>query len=134
MRRPKTDRVEKTRADGEWTEAAFWNFITSHLRQMSRRWPPRKNTLLLARVPYVGPNKRQRWAYPCAICGALYKGTEVAVDHIVPCGRMRSYDDLPRFVARLLVDSSGMRVLCKSCHAIETAKQRRGREAAASRD
>lgn len=125
MRRPKTDRVARTRADGEWTEAAFWGFVRSHLRQMSKRWPPRRNALTAARRPHTGPNARQKWEHVCDICGGAYKATEVAVDHIVPCGQLSGFDDIGPFVERLLVDSSGFRVLCKECHKGVTAEQRK---------
>lgn len=115
-RRPKTMRVPRTRAGSEWTEAAFWGFIRSGLRQTSKRWPPRRQALIDARVPYIGGNKRRKWGYICAACNGEFKGTEVQVDHIVPCGTLKSWKELAIFAERLFCETDGLRVLCKSCH------------------
>ena len=120
MRRPKTNRVERTRAGNEWTEAAFWGFLRSGLRQMSRRWPPiARLALHAARRPYRGDNKRRKWEYLCAACGTFCAGDEVAVDHVDPCGSIRSWDEFATFAARLFVECEGLRVLCHECHQLE---------------
>ena len=78
-----------------------------------------------ARVPYEGPNKRQKWEYVCAKCGWTYKATEVQIDHIIPCGTLKSYDDLPGFVERLFCEVEGFQVLCKPCHQEITNEERK---------
>lgn len=123
-RRPKTNRVPRTRASGEWTEAAFWNFIRSGLRQTSRRWPPRYDALKDARIPYEGEDKRRKWVYLCAICHEGFLSTEVNVDHIVPCGKLKSWIDMAVFSKKLFCEKDGLRVLCKSCHQIVTDKEK----------
>lgn len=115
-RRGKTDRVQKTRADGTWTEASFWGFIRSGLRSMSRRWPPRRNALTAARRHYRGENKRQKWEFLCSACEGWFKATEVQVDHIEPVGSLLSWDDVAGFAKRLFVEKEGLRVLCQKCH------------------
>ena len=75
-----------------------------------------------ARRPYVGDNKRQKWEYACWICGGYFKGTEVQVDHIIPCGTLRVWDDLVGFVQRLFCEIEGFRVLCHGCHKTVTKK------------
>ena len=116
MRRPKTNRVPRTRAGGEWTEASFWAYLRSHLRLMSRRWPPRAQAMKSSRRQYIGPNKRQKWEVQCVHCFRWLKLSECQVDHIVPCGQLRSFNDLPGFVERLLCEADGFQVLCKECH------------------
>jgi len=117
MRRPLTGRVPRTRAGGEWTEAAFYGFLRSGLRQMSRRWPPvARLAMRAARRKYEGPNKRQKWEYLCAECGHWFMGKECHVDHIVPCGSLKSIDDVSGFVERLFCEPEGLRVLCEQCH------------------
>lgn len=111
------NRVPRTRAGEEWTEARFFSFIRSGLRQMSRRWPPIvRQAIHKARRPYKGPNKRQKWEVQCAACEAWYKAAEVQVDHIIPCGSLKSFSDLPGFAERLFCEADGLRVLCKPCH------------------
>ena len=125
-RKPKTNRVPRTRAGGEWTEAAYWGFIRSALRSASRRYPPIVRLALHAvRRPYKGENKRQKWEYQCENCGKWFKGTKVQVDHVVPCGSLKSVDDVGPFVARLFCEPNGLIVLCKDkCHAEKTARER----------
>ena len=64
-------------------------------------------------VPQVG---RQKWEYQCAACCEWFKGTEIHVDHIVPCGTLKSFADLPTFAERLFCEADGLRVLCHECH------------------
>lgn len=119
-RRPKTDKVPRTRAGGQWTEASFWGFIRSGLRQMSRRWPPRKLAELAVRRPYTGDNARQKWEYQCAECQKWWKGAEIEVDHITPCGTLKSFDDIAGFAERLFCEIDGFRVVCIHCHKLKT--------------
>lgn len=116
-RKPKTTRVERTRAGGEWTEAAFWSFLRSGLRQLSRRWPPIvRGVWLESRRAYHGPNKRQKWEHQCAVCDVWAIRKVMQADHIRPCGRLHSWDDLPGFVQRMLCETDGLRILCAGCH------------------
>lgn len=116
MRRPKTERVPRTRAGGEWTEAAYWGFIRSGLRQLSMRWPPLRNIMRRDRRPYSGPDKRTKWEHRCEICGGWYPAKMIEVDHVEPCGQLKSYDDLPGFVARLLCEADNLRKTCATCN------------------
>ena len=125
MRRPKTNRVPRTRAGGQWTEAAFWGFIRSNLRLMSRKWPPLLHALKLDRRPYTGPNKRQKWEVRCRICGKYYKAGDMEVDHIEPCGRLTCWEDVVPFMQRLLCEPDRLRVLCKACHRTVTSTNER---------
>lgn len=123
MRRPKTNRVPRTRAGGTWTEAAFWGYVRSGFRQMSLRWPPISDVMRQVRRPYVGPNKRQKWEYQCGGCGGWFMGREVHTDHIVPCGSLKSWDDVRGFLERLFVEADGLRVLCEACHKQKTRSE-----------
>ena len=118
-------RVEKTRAGGRWTEAKFFGFIRSALRSASIRWPPKADALRDSRIPYMGvDNPRQKWQYPCHQCGEWFMGKEVQADHIVPCGSLRCFADLPGFVERMFCEQEGFRILCKPCHKTVTAAER----------
>lgn len=130
-RRAKTSRVDRPRAGGEWTEAAFWGFLRSGFRQMSRRWPPIvRHALHAARRPYVGPNARQKWEYSCAACGGWFAGKEIAVDHIEALGPLKSWDDVAGFLQRLFVEVDGLRVVCHVCHERRTETDRAAKAAA----
>lgn len=120
-RAAKTMRVPRTRAGGEWTEAAFWGWLRSGLRQMSRRWPPLvRQAINAVRRPNQSGNKRLKWEFQCADCKGWFPRKEVEVDHVEPCGSLRSLQDIAGFVERLFCEPDGLRVLCEGCHAIRT--------------
>ena len=110
--------VARTRAGETWTEARFWTFIRSNLRMMSRKWPPIVSHVWKeARRPYKGRNRRRKWEYRCAMCKRWFPREACQVDHIVACGRLKSWDDVPEFLSRLLCEVDGLRVLCRdNCH------------------
>jgi hypothetical protein len=112
-------RVPRTRGGGTMTEAAYWSFLRSGLRSKSQRWPPRFKALNDARRFVKG--KRHKWEYLCAECHKWHKQKEVEVDHIVPCGTLKAYSDLPGFVERLFCEGDGLRIVCKPCHKRITA-------------
>lgn len=116
MRIGKTNRVPKTRAGNKWTEAAYWGFIRSGLRLMSRRWPPLSDVMKESRRPYNGANKRQKWEYECQLCRGWFSAKEIEVDHIEKCGSLKSLDDVRGFVERLFCETDKLRVTCKECN------------------
>lgn len=121
-------RVPKTIGGNRYTEAGFWSFIRSGLRAKYSRWGPRYDILADAKIKYVGPNARQKFAYLCSQCGQSFAQKEVEVDHIVECGSLRSFDDLPGFVERLFCEKDGLRVVCKPCHKVITDQAREERK------
>lgn len=106
----------KTRAGGTWTEARFWGFLRSTLRRSFTRWPANYQARNAARKPYCGPSKLQKWEYKCAMCNGWFPMKATQLDHINPCGRLASFNDLPGFVERLFCEADKLRVLCKPCH------------------
>ena len=82
------------------TEAAFFGWIRSLLRmRYMRGW---------------------KWEYQCADCKDWFLRKEVDIDHIVPCGTLKSFKDLSLFCERLFVEKEGLQVLCKVCHKKKT--------------
>jgi len=63
-------------------------------------------------------NKRLKWEYMCQACKGWRPAKQVEVDHIVPCGSLKRFDDLVGFTERLFCESDGLRVLCERCHAL----------------
>lgn len=125
----KNPRVERTRNNGTETQSAHMGKIRSALRNLSRWWKPFNVALQRASsVSYVGRSKRV--AYLCARCQRFYDRKSVEVNHIVPVGSLKQYEDLPGFCERLFVeDPSVLEVLCKGCHKDETEGQRISRKA-----
>lgn len=124
MRRPKTSRVPRTRAGGQWTEAGFWGFIRSGLRQLSLRWPPLRDIMREGRRPYSGPDRRTKWEHRCEQCGEWFRAKEIEIDHIEPVGQLKSLEDLPGFVERLLCERDNLRKLCIGCNQARNRKPR----------
>ncbi len=101
-------------------------WLRSQLRRVSRRWPPVYQALALAKVPYVGDNKRKKWLYKCANCLELFDGKQVAIDHVQPCGTLKSKEDIATFVENLFCEVDNLQVLCSTCHDIKTLSERKG--------
>ncbi len=124
-KRKTVQRVVRTRNAGTETESQHMGKIRSSLRNLSRWWKPFSEALKKASSTYyVGRAKRV--VYLCAACNQLHGRKDVEVNHIVPVGSLKTYDDLPGFCQRLFVEDVGMlEVVCKACHAEITSEQRK---------
>jgi len=130
---------DKTRNNGNWTEARYNSFITSALRNAHGRWGPKAQAKKNARI--------SRGIYRCSACGELGPATlppdpgkkrrknNAAVDHIEPVvdpavGKT-TWDE---YINRMFVEVEGYQVLCYSCHKKKTneetkvAAERRSKE------
>jgi len=118
-------RSPRTRNGGTETESMHMGKIRSALRNISRWWKPFAIALKNAsHTSYVGRAKRV--VYLCAACNKLYGRKNVEVNHIIPVGSLKTYDDLPAFCQRLFVeDISLLEVVCKECHQQITSDQRK---------
>lgn len=114
----------KPRAGGTMTEAAFWSFIRSALRQKSRWWKPITQAKIDARRAYKGSNKRQKYEYQCNKCKKWYPDKQINVDHIQPAGELNTANDLPGFVERLFCETDNLQVLCTTCHDKKTKAEK----------
>ena len=119
--------VPKTRCDGTMSEAAFWSFIRSALRQKSRWWKPISICKLNARRLYKGVNKRQKYEYACKKCKGWFPEKKINVDHIIPAGSLNCAQDLPLFVERLFCEQDNLQVLCETCHNKKTLKEKQSK-------
>jgi hypothetical protein len=117
-------RVIKTRNAGTMSEAAFWSFIRSALRQKSRWWKPIAICKLNARRDYKGPLKRQKYEYQCNKCKGWFPDKKINIDHIIPAGSLNCANDLPQFVERLFCEVENLQCLCTPRHHAKTLKQK----------
>lgn len=107
------------------TNSAYFAKIRSALRNAFRYWKPMMIALKSAERPYVGENKRQKKEYQCNMCKQWFKRTDVQIDHIVPCGSLRSYDDIVPFIKNLTKENpSDYQVLCKKDHLEKTKNEK----------
>jgi hypothetical protein len=104
------------------TDAEFWSFIRSALRQKSRYWKPIQEVKKQNRRNYVGIDKRRKFEYQCNECKQWYCEKEIEVDHVIECGSLKNYEDVGGFIKRLFCETEGLRVICKNCHNIKHNK------------
>jgi len=111
------------------TEAAFWGWIRSHLRRISQRWAPIYEKIKEGARPVNDEDKR-RWGnrirkvYHCESCGGWFPRKHITADHIVPCGSLKSFEDVGPFMERLLCEKDGIQRLCTDCHDAKTKQER----------
>lgn len=117
--------LPRERNAGTMTNAMFWSFIRSALRQKSRFWKPITQCRINSRRPYKGANKRQKFEYQCNECKNWFSDKQIAVDHKIPAGSLNSGDDLKGFVERLFCEEKDLQCLCSNCHDIKTQKERK---------
>jgi 5-methylcytosine-specific restriction endonuclease McrA len=110
------------------SEAAFWSFIRSALRQKSRWWKPISVCKLNARRDYKGINKRQKYEYQCKKCKKWHPEKQINVDHVKPAGSLNCAEDLPGFVERLFCEQDNLQILCVSCHDKKTLKEKQAKK------
>ena len=115
--------MNKTRNNNTLTESAFWSMIRSTLRKASRYWKPIQQCKLDARRPNQSTNKRLKYEYQCSTCSDWFPEKEIAIDHIIPVGSLKSGADLEGFVERLFTEN-GFQVLCLDCHQLKTNEER----------
>jgi hypothetical protein len=119
-KKPRANAAPKTKRDGTWTEARFWQEIRMTLRKLSLRWPPRAEAKKKRRRLYTGPKKGNlKWEYQCDACRDWFPDSQIEMDHITKCGSC-NYDAIAEFIVRLFCDSDGYQVLCLTCHSIKT--------------
>lgn len=85
--------------------------------------------------------KKPAVRYKCSACGKLFKGTEIAADHVIPVVDIdESFVDWNEFIKRLWCNEDGLQMLCSyklkynhlhdnvtSCHNLKTAEERKAR-------
>ena len=122
----KKSKVPKTRNAGTLTESQFWGLIRSALRSKFRYWKPMQLALDKTSRPNQSSNKRLKKEYQCAKCQKWFKRADVQIDHIIPCGSLKSYDDIQGFIERLTIeDPKGFQILCKEDHKEKTNSERK---------
>jgi len=107
-----------------WTSARYWSFIRSGLRRLWTKYPLKYKVLNAAKRRKLHAKGKQKYEYKCAECSGFFAGKNVSVDHIVPAGSLKCYDDLPSFVERLFCKIEGLQVLCFKCHKAKTNAER----------
>lgn len=110
--------------EGKWTLGKFNAFVTSILRSGSRKWEPKYTTLNRAKTEKkVNPSSgRIAQHFKCNCCDKDFPAKQVQVDHIVPMGKGRSWDD---FINELYCETDNLQVLCLDCHTKKTREEKK---------
>lgn len=88
-------------------------YIKKGLRRIWGRSKQRQNALKKAKIKYGH--------YKCECCGEVFRRKDINVDHIVAIGRFKDWDT---YIKRLFCESNKLAVLCISCHAEKTKKDK----------
>ncbi len=117
-----------------WTESYILSRIRATLRKLSMQMPAIRLLKLANRRPYSGLNRQQKFEYKCAHCGGWFPEKEIAVDHIVPAGSLKSFEDVGPFAQRLLFcGPEGLQILCDKDHNDKTQAERKAAREAKKR-
>lgn len=111
--------VPRTRNSNTLTEAQFFGKIRSILRLgIKRCWLPMQQALERNKRPSQHPtNNRLKWEFKCDSCQGWFKRADVEIDHIIPCGSLRNWEDVVPFLQRLTEESlDSYQIVCKDCH------------------
>ena len=108
----------------DWTTSKFFTFVRSNLRSTSAKYPTIANYKKNHRRPYKGSNPRMKWEYQCKHCKGWFTDKQTSVDHIIPVGSLKSFDDIQPFCERLFCHEKGLQILCDTCHQIKTKHER----------
>jgi 5-methylcytosine-specific restriction endonuclease McrA len=118
--------VELTRNGNTMTESEFFGRIRSALRQATRFWVPAVRCIEKATKPYKGTDKRIKKVTQCASCKEWVARSKIQADHIIPCGSLRSYEDIAGFCERAFTEGEdNYQPLCKPCHILKTKEERK---------
>jgi 5-methylcytosine-specific restriction endonuclease McrA len=111
----------------EWTEGRKRAFIVAVLRNGSRRWPPKYQSLTLAKTDKKINEATGRMAqhYRCNICEGEFPQKQIEVDHIVPVvDPKKGFTTWDTFIKRLFCPIENLQVVCKSCHKNKTKEEK----------
>lgn len=113
-----------------WTDGRLKAFIISVLRSGTRRYPPKYECLNEAKTEKKINSKTGRLAqhYRCSMCLGEFPSSGVQVDHITPVVAPETgFTTWDEFISRLFCDKENLQVLCKECHNIKSATEKKAR-------
>ena len=117
--------LKKIDDTGKLSEKWAISSLRSAIRKEWMKNPVKLAVLYEAMVPDMNPDTRTKWLYKCAICGGMFKASEVEVDHCIGEHSFTSIDDFKNYWDNILmVPKSGLQVLCIEDHETKTYSER----------
>lgn len=111
-----------------WSSARFFGFLRSGLRATYNKYPPKFTVENRAKRKYDGPDKRIKWQYQCNECKDWFLKKDISVDHIIPAGSLRGWEDVQGFCERLFCSEDDLQVLCTVCHQRKTVEDKNNKD------
>jgi 5-methylcytosine-specific restriction endonuclease McrA len=116
------------------------SWITSQLRRLSLRWPPRGKVLKASRrelprkIKKDGtPFKKPNYEYQCNVCKEWFRSSDTQLDHIEPVVDPKAETTLSeeefigKFAVGLLCYEENFQVICHPCHDEKTKNEQKER-------
>ena len=103
--------------DNNWTKARYFSFIRSALRSATMKYPA-KQKYLESKCRKAPVGSRAKKVVNCEECNREMAKSHAHVDHIIPCGSLKDFSDVERFVKTLFCGVENFEVLCKECNEI----------------
>lgn len=116
-----------------WAPGRLQAWVIAGLRSLSRKYPPRFETLKEAATEKKTNVKTGRLAqhYECAECRNDFPATGVNVDHLIPvCDPEKGFEDWNTYIPRLFCEKANLQVLCSDCHSKKSLAEGQVRTAA----
>ena len=108
------------------TKAAYFSWVRGQIRRSLWGRNPIKNYVKRLAAKPAPPGSRAKKVIECEFCHKDHAQSKIEVDHVVPAGSCRDWDDLGPFLRRMLDPSGGYRLLCKPCHKTHTYAEKMG--------
>lgn len=117
------------------------SWVTSQLRRLSMRWPPRGRVLKASRRELPRklkkdgtPYKKANYEYQCNKCKSWFRSSDTVMDHKIPVVSPTAITELTeeefigKFAVSLLSYEDNWQVLCNKCHDVKTEKENKLRK------
>lgn len=102
------------------------NSVRAAIRKSFTRSEYYKAFLEIHRIEWY-KGKRLRVSFKCAACSQKFSGSEIQVDHISQIGKgvYNGPQDAERFYKLVFCSYDNLQILCKPCHKIKSAAERK---------
>lgn len=109
--------VPRTHDMGTKTKSEFFGLFRSAIRKI---WMYSKIRQEAVRRAKVSPNQ-----YLCANCNGRFKSKEIEVDHTIPAGSLKEFEDFSPFIEKMFQENIDLlEVVCKPCHLLRKKLER----------
>lgn len=106
------------------TKSAYFSWVRGQIRRGLWSRNPIKNYIKRQAAKPAPRNSRAKKVITCEFCQKDHAQSKIEVDHIIPAGSLKDWDDVGPFMERMLHPAGGYRLLCKPCHKIHTYSEK----------